>query len=122
MIFLLLIVTKVVANTDGDFYAVQRSENDDFYVYTRIGNCAVYLSEILDRLFFQEDGIWKIGNLKTQVVIDEIDCKNISSFVEQPYQPFREPFIKIFICNLIKEGTITLLLITLLGHLDERFS
>ena len=120
MIFLLLIVTQVVANKDGNFYAVQINKYDYYnYVYTRVRNCAVYESN--GKLFFQEDGIWKIGNLKTQV-IDEIDCKNISSFVEQPYQPFREPFIKIFISNLIKEGTIRLLLITLLGHLDERFS
>ena len=108
MIFLLLIVTKVAAsaNKDADLYAIQINKYDyHIYVYTRVRNCAVYESN--GKLFFQEDGIWKIGNLKTQV-IDEIDCKNISSFVEQPYQPFREPFIKIFISNLINEGTITL--------------
>ena len=115
MIFLLLIVTKVVANTDADFYAVQKTKTDDnFYVFTRIRNCSVYECELLDRLFFNDDGIWKIGKFKEskdfvpkprKQVIDEIDCKNISSFVEskvsEPYQPFRKPFIRIFISNLI---------------------
>ena len=92
MIFLLLIVTKVAAYTDGDFYAVQRSENDNFYVFTRIGNCSVYKSDIHQSLFFQHDGIWKIGKLKR---FDEIDCRNISSFVYwELNEPFnREPFI-----------------------------
>ena len=61
-IFLLLIVTKVAvsANTDADFYAVQKRETDDnFYIFTRIGTCAVYESN--RKLFFQDDGIWKIG-------------------------------------------------------------
>ena len=44
MIFLLLIVTKVAANTEADFYAVKVNEKDGhgYSVFTRVGNCSVY--------------------------------------------------------------------------------
>ena len=42
MIFLLLIVIKVAANQDADFYAVQMHENQLYTVFTRVGNCSVY--------------------------------------------------------------------------------
>ena len=106
MLFLLLIVTKVVANTDADFYAVKIKQHDDYYtVFTRVGNCSVYKSDtqgIFGGLFFQDDGKWKIGKLKR---FDEIDCENISSFVDPKlFQPFRKPFIKILLINyLIKK-------------------
>ena len=93
MIFLLLIVTKVAAYTDGDFYAVENNDKDQSYsVFTRVGNCSVYKSDIHQSLFFQHDGIWKIGKIKR---FNEIDCRNISSFVyPELNEPFnREPFI-----------------------------
>ena len=104
MIFLLLIITKVVADTEADFYAVQFHENYDYYVFTRVGNCSVYKSQsrggTYGSLFFQDDEIWKIGKLKK---FDEIDCKNISSFVDsKSYRPFREAFIKIFLIKKLK--------------------
>ena len=94
MIFLLLlIVTKVAAKIDGDFYAVETNDNYQSYsVFTRVGNCSVYKSDIHQSLFFQHDGIWKIGKIKR---FDEIDCRNISSFVySELNKPFnREPLI-----------------------------
>ena len=89
MIFLLLIVTKVAANIDADFFAVQISDKNQLHtVFTRVGNCSVYRSEISGSLFFQHDGKWKIGQLKS---FGEINCKNISSFVDTDlmYQPYR---------------------------------
>ena len=73
----------------------------DYYVFTRVRNCSVYESKSVGgtygSLFFQDDGKWKIGKLKK---FDEIDCKNISSFVDSKfYQPFREAFIKISSLN-----------------------
>ena len=96
MIILLMIITKVAANIDADFYAVQIKQNDYSYtVFTRVGNCSVYKSDtqgIYGSLFFQNDGKWNIGQLKR---FDEINCENISSFVNPKlYQPFRQKSLK----------------------------
>ena len=76
---LLLFVLIMFATADPDFYAVRMGRK--YRIFSKISECtgAVYKSGD-NRVLFQ-DGVWKIGTLKS-----DLDCTTLSSVVEEEFR------------------------------------
>ena len=80
---LILLASILAAAADPDYYAVHiQGDGGRYKMFTKISKCkeAVYHSGD-NRVLFQ-DGVWKIGTLKN----DQIDCKKLSSVVDETFR------------------------------------